>query len=126
MISVESMPTTVLLGKQACMLGYRTLYYSMNRFIEALANARLDGSYIKWINTIFLIATPIAALILTPLDVVLHGWDPRLLTFCFLFLIASSLGITGGYHRLFSHRSYDSKPFVKLFYLLFVLCPDLF
>jgi len=40
------------LGKQACMLGYRTLYYSMNRFIEALANARLDGSYIKWINTI--------------------------------------------------------------------------
>lgn len=40
------------LGKQACMLGYRTLYYSMNRFIEALATARLDGSYIKWINSI--------------------------------------------------------------------------
>lgn len=40
------------LGRQACMLGYRTLYYSMNRFIEALATARLDGSYIKWINLI--------------------------------------------------------------------------
>lgn len=40
------------LGRQACMLGYRTIYYSMNRLIEALAAARLDGSYIKWINQI--------------------------------------------------------------------------
>lgn len=40
------------LGRQACMLGHRTLYYSMNRFIEALALARLDGSYIKWLNII--------------------------------------------------------------------------
>lgn len=40
------------IGKQACMLGYRTIYFSMNRFIEALAAARLDGSYIKWLNLI--------------------------------------------------------------------------
>jgi len=40
------------IGRQACMLGHRTLYYSMNRFIEALALARLDGSYIKWLNII--------------------------------------------------------------------------
>lgn len=40
------------LGRQACMLGYRTFYFAMNRFIEALANARLDGSYIKWLNQI--------------------------------------------------------------------------
>jgi DNA replication protein DnaC len=40
------------LGRQACMLGYKTIYYSMNRLIESLAAARLDGSYIKWINQI--------------------------------------------------------------------------
>jgi DNA replication protein DnaC len=40
------------LGRQACMLGYRSLYYSMNRLIEALAAARLDGTYLKWINHI--------------------------------------------------------------------------
>jgi DNA replication protein DnaC len=40
------------LGRQACMLGYRVVYYSMNRLIEALAAARLDGSYLKWINQI--------------------------------------------------------------------------
>lgn len=40
------------LGRNACLLGHRTLYYSMNRFIEALAAARLEGTYIKWLNQI--------------------------------------------------------------------------
>lgn len=40
------------MGRNACLLGHRTLYYSMNRFIEALAAARLDGTYIRWINMI--------------------------------------------------------------------------
>jgi len=40
------------MGRSACLLGYRTLYYSMNRFIEALASARLDGTYLRWINII--------------------------------------------------------------------------
>lgn len=39
-------------GRNACLLGYRTLYYSMNRFIEALAAARLEGTYLRWLNTI--------------------------------------------------------------------------
>lgn len=40
------------LGRQACVRGYKTLYYSMNRFIEQLTLSRLDGTYIKWINQI--------------------------------------------------------------------------
>jgi DNA replication protein DnaC len=40
------------MGRNACLLGHRTLYYSMNRFIEALAAARLDGTYIRWLNMI--------------------------------------------------------------------------
>jgi DNA replication protein DnaC len=40
------------MGRNACLLGHRTLYYSMNRFIEALATARLDGTYIRWLNLI--------------------------------------------------------------------------
>ncbi len=74
---------------------------------------------IKWVNTFFLILSPIAALVLLPLDVYLHGWDWRLIAFCIFLYLASSVSITGGYHRLFAHRSYDSKPIVKLFYLLF-------
>jgi DNA replication protein DnaC len=40
------------LGRKACMLGHRTIYFAMNRFIEALASSRLDGSYLKWLNGI--------------------------------------------------------------------------
>lgn len=40
------------LGRQACVRGYKTVYYAMNRFIEQLTLSRLDGTYIKWINQI--------------------------------------------------------------------------
>ncbi len=40
------------MGRNACLLGHRTIYYSMNRFIEALSVARLDGTYIRWLNMI--------------------------------------------------------------------------
>lgn len=40
------------LGRSACLLGIRTQYFSMNKFLEALAQARLDGTYLKWIRAI--------------------------------------------------------------------------
>ncbi len=40
------------LGHQACLLGYRTLYFNLNRFIEELAVAKVQGTYIKWMNRI--------------------------------------------------------------------------
>lgn len=58
------------IGRKAYMLGYRTIYYSMNRFLEAIGTARLDGTYLKWLNTIA--KTPLLILDdfgLKPLDV---------------------------------------------------------
>lgn len=40
------------LGRSACLLGYKTLYFSMNKFLDALAQTRLDGTYLKWIKAI--------------------------------------------------------------------------
>ncbi len=40
------------MGRNACNFGVRTIYYSMNRMIEALAAARLDGTYVRWLNMI--------------------------------------------------------------------------
>jgi len=37
-------------GRQACALGYKTLYLGMNRFTEKLSLAKLEGSYIKLLN----------------------------------------------------------------------------
>jgi DNA replication protein DnaC len=40
------------LGRQACSLGYKTLYLNMNRLIEKVMVARLDGTFIKLLNQI--------------------------------------------------------------------------
>jgi len=38
------------LGHQACTQGYKTLYMNMNRLIEKITLAKLDGSYIKLLD----------------------------------------------------------------------------
>lgn len=40
------------LGHTACVKGYRTLYFNMNRFTEQIALAKADGSLIKWMDRI--------------------------------------------------------------------------
>lgn len=40
------------IGRQACFMGYRVEYFSMNKFIERIALAKLDGSLLKVINRI--------------------------------------------------------------------------
>ena len=38
------------LGHQACLQGYKTTYLNMNRLIEKITLAKLDGSYLKMLN----------------------------------------------------------------------------
>jgi len=38
------------IGRQACNLGYKTLYLGMNRFLERLTLSKIDGTYIKLLN----------------------------------------------------------------------------
>jgi len=38
------------IGRQACMLGYKTVYLPMNRFLEKLAIARLQGTFLKLLD----------------------------------------------------------------------------
>ena len=40
------------LGRHACTLGYRVLYFGMNRFLEQVAQTKLDGTFIKLLNRI--------------------------------------------------------------------------
>lgn len=40
------------LGRQACTLGYRTLYFGINRFLEKITMSKLDGTYINLLNQI--------------------------------------------------------------------------
>lgn len=38
------------IGRQACELGYKTLYFGMHRFLEKIAQAKIDGTFIKLLN----------------------------------------------------------------------------
>ena len=40
------------IGRQACFMGHRVEYFSMNKFIERIALAKLDGGLLKVINHI--------------------------------------------------------------------------
>ena len=39
-------------GRQACTLGYRTLYFGMNRLLEKISLSKLDGTYVKLLNQV--------------------------------------------------------------------------
>ena len=38
------------LGRQACSLGYKTIYFGMVRLLEKVTQSKLDGTYVKFIN----------------------------------------------------------------------------
>jgi len=40
------------IGRQACIFGYRTMYFGMNRFLERISSSKLDGTYVKLLNQI--------------------------------------------------------------------------
>ena len=75
---------------------------------------------INWLNTVFLLATPLLAIA----GVILH-WNyfaaPGLTEFILftIFYFSCGLSITVGYHRLFSHRSHEASWPLVLFYAVF-------
>lgn len=40
------------IGRQACAMGYRTYYFGMNRFLEKVAQAKIEGTFVKLLNQI--------------------------------------------------------------------------
>ena len=75
---------------------------------------------INWLNSCFLLATPILAVV----GIILHWvyFSPPGLLELIVFLslyFACGLSITVGYHRLFSHRSHKAKWPLVLFYAVF-------
>lgn len=80
---------------------------------------KFDFSRLNWVNTLFLIVTPLVILVALPLHLIEVGWSwPLVMMFLFACLL-TSMSITGGYHRLFSHRSYEARLPLKILYLIF-------
>ena len=68
------------------------------------------------INAIIFVGFPIAALLLVPLWGIYHGYDSFQWLWALAFLYLNGLSITGGYHRLWAHKSYEASPALKWFF----------
>lgn len=73
---------------------------------------------IEWPVALFLILNPLATLVLMPIYFYNYGFQWDISFFALAFAAATNLSITAGYHRLFSHKSYDAHPIVKALFLL--------
>ncbi|MDX1584180.1 MAG: fatty acid desaturase, partial [Thermoanaerobaculia bacterium] len=72
-----------------------------------------------WLNIAFLSLTPLIGVFGTIAWTLYVGFEWWMLALLVVTYTLVGLSITAGYHRLFSHRSYDASPVVQLFFALF-------
>lgn len=74
---------------------------------------------VDWPTTLFLVGSPLATLVAVPTYLAHRGIEWPLVALFLVFSGVTGTCITAGYHRLFAHRSYDARPVVRWFFLLF-------
>jgi stearoyl-CoA desaturase (Delta-9 desaturase) len=80
---------------------------------------RDEHAPINWVTTILFTLTPLAALVFVPWYGITHGYSWAAVILFVLLQWAGGLAITAGYHRLWSHRTYNAHWTVRLFFMLF-------
>ncbi len=80
---------------------------------------KLPQTKIHWANTIFLTSTLLISVVGVPIYLWNFGLDLFQVALFFFFTFATGMGITLGYHRLFSHLTFHAAWPVKLWTLLF-------
>lgn len=74
---------------------------------------------INWKNTLFLTLTPVIGIAGLIFLIDSHRVFIPTLLLALFWLLASGLSITGGYHRFFSHQTYQAGRLIQLFFLFF-------
>src|SRR3979490_1725260 len=72
-----------------------------------------------WSTTLMFATTLVAALVLVPWFGLTHGFSAGAWSRFVVFLYANGMSITGGYHRLWAHKTYDAHWSLRLIYLVF-------
>ncbi|MBB5351119.1 stearoyl-CoA desaturase (delta-9 desaturase) [Haloferula luteola] len=83
---------------------------------------RVPYKRVDWLNTVFLLAVTLVALIAAPYFIWKNGINGFQLAMFTFYSLATGMSITLGYHRLFSHLSFKAKWPVRLFTLVFGAC----
>ena len=74
---------------------------------------------LNWTPTLLFFLTFLAAVVLVPWWGLTHGFSRGAWGFFVFFLLANGLAITGGYHRLWAHRTYEAHWTLRFFYMVF-------
>lgn len=74
---------------------------------------------LDWVNVLFLFGTPFLSLLFLGLYLKIEKFDPAFIGLFFVFYIFTGIAMTGGYHRLYSHRTYKASKALEVFYVLF-------
>jgi stearoyl-CoA desaturase (delta-9 desaturase) len=72
-----------------------------------------------WVNIAFLAITPLIAVFGTAWYAWHYGVTKVEIALFFAMYFATGLAITGGYHRYYSHKTYECSKALQLFYLIF-------
>lgn len=87
--------------------------------------SKFKSNFKQWLSqydltvTLFLILNPLISVALTVYYFMNAESTPwAILAFSLVFAAATNLSITAGYHRLFSHKSYEAHPLAKALFLL--------
>ncbi|MGL5251961.1 MAG: fatty acid desaturase [Moraxella sp.] len=81
-------------------------------------NQSFENAPINWIPAFVLISTPLAALLIVPYYLLTHSVSWAVWAVFAFFMAWTGMSITVGYHRLWSHRTYQAHPIVKWFLLI--------
>ncbi len=82
---------------------------------ETIQNENQEYAPVNWAVTAVLGLTFLAAVTVVPWYGFVHGYSGWAWTFFGIFVVLNGIGIGSGYHRLWSHRTYDAHPVLKWF-----------
>jgi len=73
----------------------------------------------NWVNILFFLFTSLGGLVAAPIYVINNGLAISEIVLFLFFVTASAMGITVGYHRLFSHKTFKANPAIRFLLLFF-------
>jgi stearoyl-CoA desaturase (Delta-9 desaturase) len=74
---------------------------------------------VNWISLTVIAATNFCALTVVPWYGLTHGFSTAAFVWFAIFMVTNGMAITAGYHRLWSHRTYNAHWSVRLFMMIF-------
>ena len=95
------------------------MHTAPHHFPQTFGGVVIERQKKDWVNILFLTLTPVIGIVGTAAYTYANGfrlWMPLLTVGMYL---AVGMSICAGYHRFFSHKSYDASPLVQIFYAIF-------